>query len=119
MKTIKSFRHALLWAGLIAATTARTQAVQAQETEPASTSRLASVALPSGAVRVSAQHVPTQITDAFRSLMKSAGPKVKQGQTELLAWTGGNYKKARVPQIKSKVSSNLQQAGWAMLAPAH
>lgn len=112
MKTIKLFRNALLWAGLIAAATVHTTAVQAQETEPASSSRLAGVALAAGAVRVSAQHIPAEITDAFRSLMKAAGPKVKQGQTELLAWTGGNYKKARVPNIKSKVSTNLQQAGW-------
>ncbi|HEX8237667.1 MAG TPA: hypothetical protein VF600_17040 [Abditibacteriaceae bacterium] len=112
MKTIRSFRNALLWAGIMVATAARTMPAQAQETEPASTSRLAGVTLAANAVRVKSNHVPVEITDAFKALMKAAGTKVKQGQTEVLAWTGGNYKKARVPQIKSRVSTNLQQAGW-------
>ena len=54
MKTIKSLRNALrcrnawLWAALVAASSACTTVVQAQETEPASTSRLAGVALAAG-----------------------------------------------------------------------
>lgn len=113
-KTVSTLRAAIwLGAGLTLTTTIeRMPVAQAQEFEAATGSRLAGVALPSGAMRVKAKDVPAEISQALKNIIQSAGSHVKQGQNEIIAWAGNGYKKSRVPQIKSQVSNSLKKAGW-------
>ncbi|HEX8465189.1 MAG TPA: hypothetical protein VF627_11280 [Abditibacterium sp.] len=89
------------------ATTAR-----AQETEAAAASKLAGIALPNGAVRIVPRSVPGELTQALSTMMKAGGPQVRRGATEVLAWTGGNYKLARAGQYKTQIGAKLKAAGW-------
>jgi hypothetical protein len=90
-----------------------TGAVSAQEeTQPAATSKLTGVALPAKAVRILENSVPADLTSILTAIMQAAGPKVQQGRTEVLAWTGNGYKKAQAPQLMSQVAKSLQEAGW-------
>jgi hypothetical protein len=86
--------------------------VHAQEVEPASASRLASVALPSGAIRIADRSMPEQITKALRTMMDAAGPKVKQGRTEMLAWTRDDFKKLGIENLKAQIGDRLKSEGW-------
>lgn len=85
--------------------------VHAQETEMVSTSQLAGIAVPTGTLRVRQGHVPEEVTKALRTMMESAGDKVKQGRTELLAWETGK-KGASASDIKSQVSAALKRGNW-------
>ena len=86
--------------------------VQAQETEPAAQSTLTGVNLPSGAVRVNSQSVPAEVNEALAKLVAAGGGTIKQGATEVLAWTGGSYRKSNIPNLMKQVASNLQGTGW-------
>ncbi|BCM94438.1 hypothetical protein IAD21_06345 [Abditibacteriota bacterium] len=115
MNTRNIFNGVVLGGITLFAVTAPPQKVahaQEQEAEQALTSKLAEVVLPDGALRVSPKIVPSQITDALGAMIKSGGPRVKRGQTEVLAWTGENYKVSRVPLLKSQISARLKAAGW-------
>ncbi|HEX9995541.1 MAG TPA: hypothetical protein VGB45_00230 [Abditibacterium sp.] len=103
-----NIRKWLLLSGIaLLATTAR-----AQEMAPASASKLANVALPNGALRVTARTVPRELTQALEAIVKAGGPEVRRGQTEVLAWAGGNYKLSRAPQYKKQIGAKLKAAGW-------
>lgn len=113
-RTMKTLR-ATLWlcAGLTLTNTIQPMPqAQAQELEAASSSRLTGIALPAGAMRVKPKDVPAEIMQALKTLIKSGGPTVKQGQNEIIAWAGNGYKKSRVPQLKLQVSNSLKKAGW-------
>ncbi len=85
--------------------------VRAQEADAASTSRLAEIPVPAGAVRVRANHVPEEVTKALHSVMESAGDKVKQGRTELLVWETSK-KGAKSTEIKAQISAALKRGDW-------
>jgi hypothetical protein len=103
-----------MWAkiGLLSAMALGAAPMWAQETEPASTSTLASIALPQGAVRVSKGSVPAEITDALATMMRSAGAGVRRGRTEVIAWVGGGYSLSKVPRLKSQVGAAFKKGGW-------
>ncbi len=87
--------------------------VSAQETELAANSTLTGVDLPGGAMRVNAQSVPADITNALAKLVAAAGEgKIKQGDAEVLAWMGESYRKSNAPNLMRQVQSNLQAKGW-------
>lgn len=94
---------------LAVAGTARAQ----EETEPAADSTLTGVKLPTGAIRVLERSMPADVTKTLASLVKVAGPEVRQGRTEVLAWTGGGYKKERAPRLIEQVGGTLQGSGWS------
>jgi hypothetical protein len=80
--------------------------------EPASASKLASIALPNGALRVTPRTVPQRLSQALEAIVKEGGPEVRRGQTEVLAWAGGNYKLSRASQYKKQIGAKLKAAGW-------
>ncbi|MBC8137456.1 MAG: hypothetical protein H8F28_16365, partial [Fibrella sp.] len=95
----------------IAAVVMTASPVRAQETDTVSASQLAGVGVPGGAMRVRPGHVPDEVTKALRTMMESAGNKVKQGRTELLVWETGK-KNAKAGDIKSRVGAALRRADW-------
>ncbi len=85
---------------------------QNQETEPASSSQLAGIALPKGAQRVKPKSVPADVQKLLGSLVQAGGSEVKQGRNEVLAWTGAGYKKANAAQMLKQLEATSKQGGW-------
>ncbi len=113
-RTLRTLRATLWLCGGLTLTTCiqPMPQAQAQEFEAATSSRLTGVSLPAGAMRMKAKDVPAEITQALKTLIKSGGSTVKQGQNEIIAWAGNGYKKSRVPQLKQQASNSLKKAGW-------
>lgn len=80
--------------------------------QPAANSALNSVRLPAGALRVNEQSVPSEIRDTLGKLIAFGGGRVRQGDSEVLVWTGGNFRKSNALQVVKKLSGNLQTVGW-------
>ncbi len=85
--------------------------VAAQETVPAVKSNLTAVNLPPNAVRMNEQSVPAEVNDALAKMIAAGGAGVRQGESEVLAWTD-NYNKRDAPKLISQLTANLQNAGW-------
>ena len=82
------------------------------ETEAATESQLLQVMLPEGAQRVLPQSVPAQITQVLEKAIAGSGGKFRQGETEVLLWGGGNYKKADAAGTINRLTSSLKNSGW-------
>lgn len=85
--------------------------VLAQETVSVNNSGLVNAKLPANASRLTEGNVPAEITDALSKLIAAGGDRIRQGETEVLAWTT-NYKKANASNIIRQLTANLQSAGW-------
>jgi hypothetical protein len=85
---------------------------QNEETEPAPASQLATVILPGGAQRVREKSVPKDVETLLASLIKVAGPQVRQGRNEVLAWHGKGYSKARAAGLMKDLATAVTKAGW-------
>jgi hypothetical protein len=90
----------------------RAALAQAPDVTPASTSTLASIALPKGALRMNNSRVPKEVSDALAEMMKAAGPKVKRGASEFIAWSGNGYSLKNAPKLKSAVAAAFKNDGW-------
>lgn len=88
------------------------QAADAQETETATSSGLTGIALPAGANRVLPGSVPAEVTGAFDKITAAGNGKFQKGDTEVLVWSGSNYKKANAGGIVSRLIATLKAAGW-------
>lgn len=89
-----------------------TLAQNAEETEPTANSRLAAIDLPSGAERVKDASVPEEIKTTLAKLAAAGGDKIKQGDSEVLAWTGAKFNKSNATQTIKKIEGEMQSAGW-------
>ncbi len=67
--------------------------------------------LPTGAARILPPNVPAEVNQALEKIIASGGDKIRQGETEVLAWTK-NYKKLNAPVLIKQLTDNLQTAGW-------
>lgn len=82
-----------------------------EESVPAAASNLIKVNLPRNAARLSAASVPAEVGQALEKIVASGGDKLRQGETEVLAWTRG-FKKRDAPGLIKQLSDNLRTAGW-------
>jgi hypothetical protein len=83
------------------------------ETEAAAESRLFQVMLPEGgAQRVLPNSVPAEITQTLEKVTAAGGGKFRQGETEVLLWGGGKYKKANAAAIVNGFTGVVKNAGW-------
>lgn len=96
---------------ILAANQAAAQTEQ-QDSQPAAVSSLNGVRLPAGALRVNDESVPAEITASLGELITLGQGKLRQGESEVLLWTGGNYRQANAAQIIKKLAQNLQNGGW-------
>ncbi len=87
-------------------------AAQSEETFPVRKSTLAAADLPSGALKIREASVPAEINQTLSKLVAAGGDKVRQGASEVLIWTGGDYKKAASAQLTKKLEAALQSSGW-------
>ena len=98
---------ALLSAVLLLVTPAR-----AQETEAAANSSITEARLPAGAQRVSPASVPAEISSSLAKLVEAGGGKVAQGKSEVLAWTGGGYRREDAATLVSQLQGGLRAKSW-------
>lgn len=87
-------------------------AAQTEETMAASSSDLVGVSLPANAQRVLPESVPAEINQTVDKLFASSEGKLRRGETEVLVWTGANYKKANATTIVNRLTGTLKTAGW-------
>jgi hypothetical protein len=85
---------------------------RAQETEVAANSNLTGVALPANARRVLSASVPAQVAQTLEKLVAASDGQLRQGDSEVLVWSGANFRKANAPAIITRLSGNLKNAGW-------
>ena len=83
-----------------------------QETESAANSAITGTKLPAGALRVLPQSVPAEINDGLRKIVEAGKGKFVEGDKEVLAWMGSNYKKSNSANLINQFQSNLKAKGW-------
>jgi hypothetical protein len=83
-----------------------------KDAQPATTSTLNRVQLPAGALRVNDQSVPADITNTLGKLIELGQGKLRQGESEVLIWSGGNYRKSNSLHLVRKLTENMQIGGW-------
>jgi hypothetical protein len=91
--------------------TAMFSIILGQETVPVCNSELVNAKLPANASRVTEANVPAEVNDALGKLIAEGGDKIRQGETEVLAWTNG-FKRSNAPSLIKQITANLQNAGW-------
>jgi len=84
----------------------------AQETESAPNSAITEASLPAGALRILPASVPSEIDQGLKKIVAAGDGKIVQGDSEVLAWTGANYKKGSAANLMQQVQSNLLAKGW-------
>lgn len=89
-----------------------TSVIWSQDVESAANSNLTGVALPAKAQRISAESVPAEISGTLEKIVASADGKLRQGNSEVLAWGGAGYRKSNSPNIVVKLRAALESAGW-------
>lgn len=107
--------HSRSWAFLLALTACAFVSFTGfagNEGVPAAQSDLTGVKLPTGAVRINAQHVPAGISQVLEKIVAAGQGKLRQGGSEVLAWAGGSYQKAVANKLVNQVQTNLQAHGW-------
>jgi hypothetical protein len=92
--------------------TFNTAAQTTQETEPAERSELAATALPTGCERLLEEKVPEDLKNVLAKMVAAGGEKVRQGDSEVLTWSGKGYKKSTAIQLMKQIEANLQNSGW-------
>jgi hypothetical protein len=84
------------------------------DSEPAAASSLIGVRLPAGAQRVKEQSIPAEINGALGKIIAAGGNgKLRQGETEVLVWLGGGFRKSNAAGIIKQVTNNMQSGGWS------
>ena len=84
----------------------------AHEAESIANSRLTGARLPANALRLGEQSVPAEVTQVLREYVKSGGAGVRQGASETLVWTGGDYRKTNAPNLIRNITDDLRASGW-------
>jgi hypothetical protein len=76
-----------------------------------STGKLTVINLPSGALRVRDEKVPSEIKDTLSKLVAAGGEGITEGGSEVVLWEG-NYKRARGEQMIQNLETAFKDAGW-------
>jgi hypothetical protein len=83
-----------------------------KDAQPATNSTLNNVRLPAGALRVNDASVPAEITDTLGKLVAIGNGKLRQGESEVLIWSGASYRKSNAAQLVKKITDNMHSSGW-------
>lgn len=75
-------------------------------------SSLNGVQLPAGAVRLQREDVPAEIQQTLGKLVALGGGKLRQGESEVLVWAGGGYRKSDASQTIRQFAGGLNRCGW-------
>lgn len=80
--------------------------------ENAASSTLTNISLPTGAMRVLPDSVPTEVNETLEKLIAQGNGKIRQGDTEVLVWTGNQLKKTGKTNIINRLTNTLKVDGW-------
>jgi hypothetical protein len=83
-----------------------------EEYEPVSDSSLTGARLPAGALRVVPSSVPAEISQGLEKMVAAGEGKLVQGESEVLAFAGNGYTKAKAAGLMTQLENNLSAAGW-------
>lgn len=100
------------WLAILCAALLLTGSARAQEAELAANSNLTSASLPSGAARINEASVPSSVKEILSKFVAAGAGKIRQGDSEVLAWAGGTYKKSDAPRMMQQLQNTLQTNGW-------
>src|SRR4051794_6269595 len=70
---------------------------QASGVEAATESHLLQIMLPARAQRVLPQSVPAELTQTLEKVVAAGNGKFRQGDMEVLVWSGADYNRANAP----------------------
>ncbi len=84
----------------------------AQETESAVSSNLTQISLPANAQRLLPESVPAEVSQTLEKLVAEGGGKLKQGNSEVLVWTGSSYQNIGKITVINRLTDTLKVAGW-------
>ena len=82
------------------------------ETTAVDSSALAGVRLPQGAHRINDASVPAEIAQTMQKIVAEGKGRLRQGETEVLIWTGSDLKKAGAKSITDRLAGALKAGGW-------
>jgi hypothetical protein len=106
LRVLFTFLSAVLLFGSAAA------AQTGEEYEAAASSSLTSAKLPAGALRVLPGSVPAEINQGLEKIVEAGEGKLVQGDSEVLAFAGNGYTKAKAAGLMKQIENNLSAAGW-------
>jgi hypothetical protein len=98
--------------GLVLLLLAAVTAFGQNETQAVDRSALAGVKLPQGAQLVNEASVPTEIKQALAKIVEEGGGKIRQGESEVLIWTGSDLRSKGANSIVSSLAGSLKSGGW-------
>jgi hypothetical protein len=98
--------------GLVLLLLAALTAFGQNETQGVDRSSLAGVRLPSGAQRVNEASVPTEIKQALTKIVDEGQGKIRQGESEVLIWTGSDLRSKGSNSIVNSLAGSLKSGGW-------
>lgn len=87
-------------------------ALAQNETQAVDRSALAGVRLPAGAQRVNDDSVPVEVKQALAKIVEQGGGKIRQGESEVLIWTGKDLENSGARSIISRLAASLKSSGW-------
>ncbi len=82
------------------------------ETTAVDSSDLTGVRLPQGAHRVNEASVPSEIAQTMQKIVAEGKGKLRQGEIEVLIWTGSDLKKPGAKSITDRLAGALKTGGW-------
>lgn len=83
-----------------------------EDAEPVDRSVLVGVSLPKGALRMFDDQVPAEVSQTMNKIVAEGGGKLRQGETEVLVWTGSDLKKNGAKSITDRLAGTLKTDGW-------
>ena len=89
-----------------------TAALAQSETNPVDRSELVGVGLPPGALRVNDANVPAEIAQTLEKIVAQGDGKLRQGDKEVLLWTGRDLKNSGAMSIVNRLTNTLTSGGW-------
>jgi len=100
----------VLFFPLFAADTAAAQTID-DETVAVGSAKLTAINLPAGARRINDTSVPYEIKETLSKLATAGGEKVRQGNSEVIIWSG-NFQKASGARMAANLETALRNSGW-------
>lgn len=107
----QKFSFTLLLVLVISAFGLRAAAQTGEEIFPVNSSKLAVIDLPGGARQIKDDSIPGEIKNTLAKLVAAGGDKIRQGDSEVVIWSG-DYKKTKGTEMVKNLENTLKTSGW-------
>lgn len=106
------YRRLFIIFAVLLVTVIQTAAQTDKDARPAADSELNNVRLPAGALRLNEGSVPAEINDTLGKLVALGQGKLRQGESEVLVWTGNGDRKPNAQGLIKQIANNMRGSGW-------